>query len=48
VTYYTDFLADVREGRTGGESRVTEGTRVFDACRMALRCQNEAEIYVPA
>ena len=47
VTYYADFLADIREGRTGGESRVMEGGRVFDACRMALRCQSEAEIYTP-
>jgi predicted dehydrogenase len=47
VTYYADFLADVREARTAGESRVMENGHVFEACRMALRCQLEAEIYAP-
>jgi predicted dehydrogenase len=47
VTYYDNFLADVREGRTSGESRVMENGRVFEACRMALQCQRDAEIYAP-
>jgi predicted dehydrogenase len=47
VTYYADFLADVRDARTGRESRVMEGGHVFEACRMALRCQQEADIYTP-
>ncbi|HYZ21414.1 MAG TPA: Gfo/Idh/MocA family oxidoreductase [Rhodopila sp.] len=38
VTYYHDFLADVREAT----ARVMENGRVFDACRLALRCQAEA------
>ena len=43
VTYYRDFLSDVREG-TG---RVMEDGRVFAACRMALLCQEQAARYVP-
>jgi predicted dehydrogenase len=39
VTYYQDFLRDVRE-RNG---RMMESGRVFSACRLALRCQAEAE-----
>lgn len=42
VTYYDDFLADVTEGRGPADSRVMEGGRVFDACRVALRCQAAA------
>jgi predicted dehydrogenase len=48
VTYYADFLADVREGRSGGDSRVMEKGRVFAACRMALQCQAEARVFAPS
>ncbi|HVY16200.1 MAG TPA: Gfo/Idh/MocA family oxidoreductase [Rhodopila sp.] len=47
VTYYSDFLADVRDHRTQSDARVTEGGRVFAACRMALRCQAEAAVFGP-
>lgn len=43
VTYYRDFLSDVRE-RT---ARVMENGRVFAACRMALRCQQQAARFTP-
>jgi predicted dehydrogenase len=43
VTYYRDFLDDVRD-RTG---RTMEGGLVFSACRLALRCQAEAERFRP-
>jgi predicted dehydrogenase len=46
-TYYADFLADVREGRSGADARVMEGGRVFAACRMALQCQEEALVFAP-
>jgi predicted dehydrogenase len=39
VTYYRDFLADVRD-RSG---RTMAGGQVFAACRLALRCQAEAK-----
>lgn len=38
VTYYSDFLQDIRDGTM----TVMENGRVFDACRLALRCQAEA------
>jgi predicted dehydrogenase len=47
VTYYTDFVADAGEGRSGPESRVMERGQVFAACRMALRCQAEASVFSP-
>ncbi|HET6607732.1 MAG TPA: Gfo/Idh/MocA family oxidoreductase [Rhodopila sp.] len=47
VTYYADFLADVREGRSAADSRVMEAGRVFAACRMALQCQEEALVFAP-
>ena len=43
VRYYSDFLADVAD-RTG---RVMAGGRVLAACRVALRCQAEAERFTP-
>jgi predicted dehydrogenase len=43
VTYYRDFLDDVRD-RTG---RMLDGGRVFSVCRLALRCQAQAERFVP-
>jgi predicted dehydrogenase len=43
VTYYRDFVADVGD-RAG---RVMEGGQVFAACRLALRCQAEAERFTP-
>ena len=43
VTYYRDFLDDVRD-RTG---RTIEAGRMFSACRLALRCQAEAEWFRP-
>ncbi|HEY0184628.1 MAG TPA: Gfo/Idh/MocA family oxidoreductase [Rhodopila sp.] len=43
VTYYRDFLEDVRE-RSG---RMMDGGRVFAVCRLALRCQAEAERLAP-
>lgn len=43
VTYYQDFLADVRD-RSG---RMPEGGRVFSVCRLALRCQAEAHRFMP-
>jgi predicted dehydrogenase len=43
VTYYRDFLDDVRD-RSGG---VMQGGRVFSACRLALRCQAEAKRFTP-
>ena len=43
VTYYRDFLADVQE-RNG---RMLEGGRVFAACRLALRCQEQASRFTP-
>jgi predicted dehydrogenase len=43
VSYYRDFLDDVRD-RAG---RTTEDGRVFAACRLALRCQAEAERFRP-
>ena len=42
VTYFQDFLSDVREGTAG----VMEDGRVFDACRLALQCQAEAIRFV--
>jgi predicted dehydrogenase len=39
VTYYRNFLDDVRD-RAG---RTMEDGRVFSACRLALRCQQQAE-----
>jgi predicted dehydrogenase len=47
VTYYADFLTDVREGRSAVDSRVMEAGRVFAASRMALRCQEEALVFAP-
>jgi predicted dehydrogenase len=41
--YYRDFLDDVR-GRSG---RTLDGGRVISACRLALRCQAEAERFRP-
>lgn len=43
VTYYRDFLEDVRD-RTG---RMLEGGHVFSVCRLALRCQAEAMRFMP-
>jgi len=43
VTYYDDFVADVRD-RTG---RTMENGRVFASCRLALRCQAEAGRFMP-
>jgi predicted dehydrogenase len=43
VTYYRDFLDDVRE-RNG---RMMDGGRVFSVCRLALRCQAQAERFTP-
>jgi predicted dehydrogenase len=43
VTYYRDFLEDVRE-RNG---RMMDGGRVFSACRLALKCQADAERFTP-
>jgi predicted dehydrogenase len=43
VTYYRDFLDDVRE-RSG---RMLDGGRVFTVCRLALRCQAEAVRFTP-
>jgi len=43
VTYYQDFLADVRD-RSG---RMLDGGRVFSVCRLALRCQAEAHRFMP-
>jgi predicted dehydrogenase len=43
VTYYRDFLDDVRD-RNG---RMLDGGRVFSVCRLALRCQAEAERFTP-
>ena len=43
VTYYRDFLEDVRD-----RSRPNDGVRqVFSACRLALRCQAEANGSAP-
>ena len=43
VTYYRDFLDDVRQ-RTG---RMLDGGLVFQVCRLALRCQAQAERFIP-
>ena len=43
VTYYRDFLTDVAE--RGG--RMLDGGRVFSVCRLALRCQAEADRFTP-
>jgi predicted dehydrogenase len=43
VTYYRDFVADVGDRA----ARVMEGGQVFAACRLALRCQAEAERFMP-
>jgi predicted dehydrogenase len=43
ATYYRDFVADMRD-RAG---RVMEAGQVFSACRLALRCQAEAERFTP-
>lgn len=43
VTYYRDFLADVAE-RSG---QMLDNGRVFSACRLALRCQAEAQRFAP-
>jgi predicted dehydrogenase len=43
VTYYRDFLDDVRE-RTG---RMLDSGRVFSVCRLALRCQATARSFPP-
>jgi predicted dehydrogenase len=43
VTYYRDFLDDVRN-RTG---RMLDGGQVFSVCRLALRCQAEAQRFSP-
>jgi predicted dehydrogenase len=43
VPYYRDFVADVQD-RAG---RTMEGGRVFAVCRLALRCQAEAETFKP-
>jgi predicted dehydrogenase len=43
VTYYRDFLDDVRD-RSGG---MMENGQVFAACRLALRCQATAIRFVP-
>jgi predicted dehydrogenase len=43
VTYYRDFLEDVRD--RGG--RTMAGGQVFSACRLALRCQAEAKRFRP-
>lgn len=43
VTYYGDFLRDVRD-RTGA---MQDGGQVFAACRLALRCQAEANRFIP-
>jgi predicted dehydrogenase len=43
VTYYRDFLGDVRDR----SRRTREGGQVFSACRLALRCQAEARRFTP-
>jgi len=43
VTYYQDFVSDVRD-RSG---RIMEAGQVFAACRLALRCQAQAERFIP-
>jgi predicted dehydrogenase len=43
VTYYQDFLADVRD-RSG---TTMDRGRVFAACRLALQCQGTAERFTP-
>jgi predicted dehydrogenase len=43
VTYYQDFLEDVRD-RTG---RMLDGGQVFAVCRLALRCQAQAVRFAP-
>jgi predicted dehydrogenase len=43
VTYYRDFLDDVRDR----SDRVMENGRVFDVCRLALRCQATAVHFTP-
>ncbi|WP_428486602.1 Gfo/Idh/MocA family protein [Rhodopila sp.] len=43
VTYYRDFLDDVRD-RSGG---MMENGRVFTVCRLALRCQATAVRFTP-
>ena len=43
VTYYRDFLGDVRE-RNG---QMMDGGRVFAVCRLALRCQATAARFAP-
>lgn len=43
VTYYRDFLDDVRER----SDRIMDGGKVFSVCRLALRCQAVAERFVP-
>lgn len=43
VTYYRDFLRDVRD-RTG---QMLDGGQVFSVCRLALRCQAMAGRFTP-
>ena len=43
MTYYRDFLDDVRDR----SDRVMENGRVFDVCRLALRCQATAVHFTP-
>jgi predicted dehydrogenase len=43
VRYYTDFLADVRDR----QGRVLDRGRIVSACRLALRCQAEAQRFTP-
>jgi predicted dehydrogenase len=43
VTYYSDFLADLRDRK----GRTLDGGRVFSACRLALQCQARAERFRP-
>jgi hypothetical protein len=43
VTYYRDFLEDVRD-RTG---RMLDGGQVFSVCRLALQCQAQAVRFAP-
>ncbi|HVZ09071.1 Gfo/Idh/MocA family protein [Rhodopila sp.] len=43
VAYYRDFLADIRD-RAG---RVAQDGRIAAACRLALRCQAEADRFTP-
>jgi predicted dehydrogenase len=43
VTYYSNFLADVRDR----SAHVMEGGQVFRSCRLSLCCQAAAERFVP-